>query len=104
MLSLERLKAFNTDSSNMEELMAAATAHRGLEASYKEFGIEVPAWVEGVGKSIAREIKLQYADFVDKKVAEARLKKAKLVDRLHPEISLQEADAELEKWTALATK
>jgi hypothetical protein len=88
----------------MEQLMAAAATQKALVATYKEFSVEPPAWLEGVGKLLNREISLQHADFVEKKLAEIRLKKAGLVDRLHPERKLEELAAEEEKWAALATK
>ena len=93
---LDKLKNFDVDRMDVDELMEMSILAREMSAEYQHYGSKVPEWLVERGKSIAREIKARLSDTLEKELREKRSRLEQLIPASERREQLQREIAELE--------
>ena len=75
---VQTLKQFNTDNGSVDEMIELLVLGDLLVAKYQDFdgiGVELPEWIPSKLNSIRRELKNKQADYIERKLVLAKLKK-----------------------------
>jgi len=73
-MTIDRLKNFNVDATDIDELVAISAFARSLAAEYEANTLEKPEWLETKSAELKREINGRQADARAKKIKEIKLK------------------------------
>lgn len=75
---LERLKNFDSERSNPDEMVELHAFARVMIAEYKELQLEAPEWLEEKQLEVRRELNNRLADMKAKRIREIKAKLATL--------------------------
>lgn len=71
---LERLKNFDLDRMDVDELVFLSALARTLKQEYEAVGAETPEWVDTRARELRREIRARHADLIEKRLREAKMR------------------------------
>lgn len=75
---IERLKSFDSERSNPDEMVELSAGARILAAEYQTLGLESPDWLEEKRVEVKRELDTRLADMKAKRIRELKAKLATL--------------------------
>ncbi len=67
---LDKLKTFDADRTDVDEMVSLSAFARNLDAEYDALGLDVPEWLETKIGEVKREIEARLEDIREKRIKE----------------------------------
>lgn len=94
---LEKLKNLDVERIDLDEAVELSAIGRVVKDEYEKNGAEAPTWIDDRLREVRREIRARQADMIDKRLREAKARRASLKTTEEKRADLDREIAELEK-------